>query len=113
MSKARAKIILLSVQTINANNIANNNITKPDNTLFQVNQFPKFYEDTSIATNFDVYTHIPSNNLTLFDSIPIHTQPNTPENDPELETIVSYHQKGCQLYKATTNTAPMMCLVTH
>lgn len=105
MSKARAKRILLSAQSTNKN-IANTDVTNPDNALFQANQLPKLCEDTAIATisnialgDFD--THMSS---TLLESIQIHTQPTTTENEPETETIVSYHQNEYQLSEATTNT---------
>lgn len=67
MSRARAKKILLSAQLINSQppDLVNDEITNPDNWSFQCNQFPKAYEDISIASNSDAPIPLDANNSLL------------------------------------------------
>lgn len=96
MSRARAKKMLLSVLSINSQppDLANDEITNPDNWLFQCNQFPKPYENSSIASNSDAIP-LDANNYFLSNDETLHTgiisdepQPYVivaPANQPELE----------------------------
>lgn len=68
MSRARAKRILLSVQSTNSQRLeeANEDITNPDNLLFLSNQFPNCYED-----NYDD-DHISHSNSSLLSNNQTH-----------------------------------------
>ncbi|KAF9810157.1 hypothetical protein SFRURICE_012190 [Spodoptera frugiperda] len=89
MSRARAKKILQSVQSLNSqySEVTHDNITNPDSVLFQSNQFPKLYDDALIASYSHVATNSNSplvlNDETLFDETQAHVFVEPTINQPE------------------------------